>query len=65
MGNIQAFRILVRKLEGNILLESPYVGEEFKSSEMYHSHEKFFKHSPRILVNVYSTSSITIKTKKK
>jgi uncharacterized C2H2 Zn-finger protein len=64
MGNIQAFRILVRKREGNILLESPIVGEEFRSSEMYHSHEKFFKHSMRILVNIYSTSSIIIKNKK-
>ena len=31
---------------------------------MYHSHEKLFKHSLRILINMYSTSSITIKNKK-
>jgi len=42
MGNIQAFRILVRKLEGNILLESPYVGGDVISSEMYYSHKTFF-----------------------
>jgi hypothetical protein len=63
MGYIQAFRILVRNLEGNILLENPYVGEDVKSPEVYHSHEKFLKHSLGILVNIYSTSSITIKKK--
>jgi hypothetical protein len=30
MGNIQTFIILVRKLEGNILLESPYVDGDAK-----------------------------------
>jgi hypothetical protein len=64
MGNTQWFRIFVRKLEGNTQFESPYVGEEFRTSEMYHSHETFFQHSLRILVNIYSTSSITIKNKK-
>jgi hypothetical protein len=64
MGNIQALRILVRKLEGNILLESPYEDGDVKSSEMYCSHEKFFKHSLRILVNIYSTASITIRYRK-
>jgi hypothetical protein len=42
MGNIKAFRILVKKLEGNMLLESPYVGGDVISSEMYYSHKTYF-----------------------
>jgi len=42
-----------------------YVGSDVRSSKMYYRHEKFFKHLLRILVNICSTASITIKNKKK